>query len=121
MREIKFRAWDCQLNIWASNNYVRESIGLEFGVKDTFINIAGERMLRWNFCQYTGLKDDIDTEIYEGDLVETMSKGVLVIEWNDDTCKYQFSDGSDINDGENYGTSKLVIGNIYENPELIKS
>ena len=70
--------------------------------------------------QYTGLKDENRKEIYEGDVISDGVKGLFLVEWNDDTCKFQFSDGTDINDGLRYGTSKLIMGNIYENPELLK-
>jgi len=105
MREIKFRAWhDGQMlyEDWSMN--VFRTIGdiLKF---DTVM-------------QYTGLKDANGVEIYEGDIVLTMH-GVMAVEWNDDACLMQFDDGSPINGGEMYGTHKTIIGNIYENPELI--
>jgi uncharacterized phage protein (TIGR01671 family) len=67
--------------------------------------------------QFTGLHDENGKEIYEGDIVNTLH-GTLAVEFNDDTCKFQFSNGMDINDREMYGMSKMIIGNIYENPNL---
>jgi hypothetical protein len=68
---------------------------------------------------FTGLKDDSNKEIYEGDLIRFLNGNILWVEWNDDTCQFQFSDGSPINDGETYSIYKLIIGNIYETPELL--
>jgi len=63
--------------------------------------------------EYTSLKDKNGQEIYEGDIVEITIYGFgvtkrIVIEWN----------------GNGYGTvcedfHREVIGNIYENPELL--
>ncbi len=70
--------------------------------------------------QFTGLKDDAEKDIYEGDIVE-MTDGVFAIEWNDDKCVMQFSEGSPINDENTYGMGKVIIGNLTDNPELLKS
>lgn len=71
--------------------------------------------------QFTGLKDDYDIEIYEGDIILFSSNNQKeIVEFNDDKCKFQYSDGTDINDGNRYGQIKIVIGNIFENPELLE-
>lgn len=70
--------------------------------------------------QFTGRKDDHGTEVYEQDIVECLNGKRFKVEWNDDTCKYQLSDGQDINDGGTYGIYMVVVGNIYQTPDLIK-
>ena len=69
--------------------------------------------------QFTGKLDDNRKEIFEGDIVVDIIGKHYSVEWNDDTCKYQLSDGSDLNDNDRYGTYLVVIGNIYENKKLI--
>jgi uncharacterized phage protein (TIGR01671 family) len=64
--------------------------------------------------QYTGLKDKNGKEIYEGD----------IIEWETSKEKTDRMEIHWVERHQGYlpfinGTSK-VIGNIYENPELIK-
>ncbi len=68
---------------------------------------------------FTGKLDDNRKEIYECDIVVDIIGKHYSVEWNDDTCKYQLSDGSDLNDNDRYGTYLVVIGNIYENKNLI--
>lgn len=116
MREINFRAWD----LGAEQMYDWESIKLHFSE-----HIDHEMVV---VMQYTGLKDVHGTEIYEGDIVHMHSvmpgcdideKGIVkFIE-----CAFLFekTDGSDGWSIFNEATEIEVIGNIYENPVLIKT
>jgi hypothetical protein len=116
MREIKFRCWDHQNNRWAKDSDVRESIGLVFGVNDYFINIAGERMARWSFVQYTGLKDKNGKEIYEGDI--SQDGGVVI--WNNDDASFCWEyKGKEVLPMEDEDRWCEVVGNIYDSPELL--
>jgi len=119
-REIKFRAWDGKRFV-SQNQYGIIGVCVESG--DLFMASTGscESPVNWmdncKLMQFTGLHDENGKEIYEGDIVNTLH-GSLSVEFNDDTCKFQFSNGMDINDREMYGMSKIIIGNIYENQNL---
>jgi hypothetical protein len=114
MREIKYRQaiWDevQRFDYW----YYWGFIGGQFIVPEYNNGDNGE----WS-CQYTGLKDKNDKEIYEGDILEydELKKYYEVMRHNGAyLVKGLFEKGI------YYPLNTLgkVIGNIYENPELLE-
>jgi len=69
--------------------------------------------------QYTGLVDKQGKEIYEGDIVKAFAVLDKTKEFN---CAVEWSAGGFIANGSLGVNNHLleVIGNIYENPELLK-
>lgn len=93
-REIKFRAWDDE----------------EKMIRKSWTRIAPEETRGLVLMQYTGLKDKNGKEIYEGDILE--------IEKIDGKVRGTAGMGTAYSD---YWAGVLeIIGNIYENPELLK-
>lgn len=114
-REIKFRAWDGQIMLECHDIGVCEP-------DDAFgTNLAlalNEEGLE--YMQYTGLTDKNGKEIYEGDWFRPNipnSRTAMLVEWDEHKASYKpFNDA-------NYSYSAAsgeVIGNMYENPELLK-
>ena len=124
MREIKFRAWVKEKKaifevilidyVTKKVTYIVERIG-------HLLNIRHDKFNDVELMQYTGLKDKNRKEIYEGDIFHIGSKKILyVVEWIDCGLKgRQIKNKSWI--GLDYWKDDIeVIGNIYENPEVIK-
>ena len=134
-REIKFRAW---------HNPHKEMIYNP----NVCVVVLQQELPEWELMQYTGLKDKNGVEIYEGDIVKTTVGKHLW--WYLVTTNTNFGgnnlylitryrnfrhidSGDDIEWGDffvnerrdtltEYDANKNfeVIGNIYENPELLK-
>jgi len=68
--------------------------------------------------QFTGLRDKTGKEIYEGDILKTswLVVGPVTADWTHGLRFLVFNDQL-VKADEVYGE---VLGNIYENPELIK-
>jgi len=117
MREIKFRAWmgDKILKdiVIVSPEITKFGSALNIGIKDFIEQGEGEYIL----MQYTGLKDKNGKEIYEGDIIGCENCMNSYILWEDGA--FCISGDNDVV-AQSDASQWEVIGNIYENPELVK-
>lgn len=72
--------------------------------------------------QYIGVKDKNKKEIYEKDIVLIDGKDeYFVIEWDNDTARFVMTSETLVVDFDNYWNYQTeVIGNIFDNSELIR-
>jgi len=119
MREIKFRAWDKVnkiMNEVCIINFDDNNVGLK---PDYDYTLSFEDI---ELMQYTGLKDKNGKEIYEGDIVKSNYKtGNLVVFFVRGCFRLTYSKELIGIWLEIHLFEELeVIGNIYENPELLE-
>ena len=135
-RQIKFRAWDKELKRWVPQY---ESMVAPIGKTSTWSTERG-----FTLMQYTGLKDKDGVDIYEGDIVK-----ILYTDWPSQLDSHPELSHEEYLDSialtrvviwsvqgfyvshkvDGYAESMepgtrgyiKVIGNIYENPELLEA
>lgn len=137
MRQIKFRAQDVASNKWLYGD-------LRHHKDDVCIfeqgGTKGEQVKRETVGQFTGIKDVFNHDIYEGDIVKVdgcPDLGILIVVFNEgsfalaDPREYsclQRGEHPYLNDYArltelgtfDYQGLYKVIGNMIDNPELIK-
>ena len=116
MREIKFRSWDNHLKFMVDiKSY---SISLDGQI---FFNNNGDIHNQTNkliLMQFTGLKDKNGKEIYEGDIVKDEVGTVIKVILQPGSFGFDYMNGRV--DVCGIGKFCEIIGNIYENPELME-
>lgn len=140
--EIKFRAWETKEKRMVLNGQFDIHLYGEgnYGISHHFFD-ESERQYRFTCCkrnnwdrtkpevilmQWTGLKDKNGGDIYEGDIVACMSFGILkrkplkpyfIVKWDSQRGRFE---ACHIDIGYYLNTEYVVIGNIFQNPELLK-
>ena len=121
MREIKFRVWDSEEIISLSEAFLKYLIGIQEDDKSNQLEVFYNNV---KLMQYTGLKDENGVEIYEGDIIKH-DVNMSQVFYNSKHCAFMLN-GIGV---KTRGYLRLgqvsflwieVIGNTYENPELLK-
>jgi len=124
-RPIKFRVWDKRENKGMSTQNMLYDAQLHHFWQD-FVDYPGYELM-----QYTGLTDKNGKEIYEGDIVQYNQNSSydnmdFIAKWSDDKLGFIFQSNSGeqlVNQTPHLNRFKHleVVGNIFENPELLKT
>ena len=138
MREIKFRAWNFKdKKMFSAEEMTKDQMAI---LPDGhFANIDGQNTSRSIIysheqmlpLQFTGLKDKNDKEIYEGDICSAglktplgivMHRGVII--FNEKAGQFGLkleTELESVSDHVIKNDSPEIIGNIYENPNLLEN
>jgi uncharacterized phage protein (TIGR01671 family) len=136
MREFKFRAWAGGVMVYFDLFNIKPINGLDDAkhiqrVKAPHLSVSD----KCHIMQYTGLNDKNGWEIYDGDILLTDTGNKGVVRHSNSVCwhiQYNLRDNPNVRKDIPYDTSNKimslwdkegrieVIGNIYENSELIK-
>lgn len=112
MREIKFRAWAKEEHEMIQANTLAFE---EYAPLGCLLNDGDDLII----MQYTGLKDKNGKEIYEGDIIKLPEDGeekIYYIKYSQNRLGFTLNNGCGF--ALAYGIE--VIGNIYENSELLE-
>lgn len=122
-REIKFRGY--MYKSWDYGSYIKiiennKRFDIIFHEDDSYVYVDSE-----SIGQFTGLKDINGIEIYEGEILYNndrkehcivkfdIEKAMFIVEYLESKDKFPL--------WESISNLNYSVGNIYENPELLKS
>jgi len=118
MKKVRFRVWDIINKRIIKKPYLHFVDGESFFIKEKGEPIRSD--LEFILLQFTGLKDKNGKEIYEGDVVKYITTERNVYEVRFANGKFVAFNRFMQHDLFFISKNAKVIGNIYQNSELLK-
>lgn len=126
MRKIRFRAksikdsnrWEWVYG-WFTSDFTTQPLSTHLILTDKGVIYNVDPL---TLGQYTGLRDKNDKCVFEGDLVKSKYYDLSEVVWHDKYATFCLRTVDDVvKDEYTYSLDEIeVIGNIYENPNLLK-
>ena len=131
MREILFKAKRIDNGEWVEGTPIfdyrdeqwRIIMELDYSTGTCITSDRAPRVIAKTICQYTGLTDKNGNKIWENDLVLDSEEGELYkMVWCHDSMRYcvEKTGGFDYEFDSSYAISLEVIGNVFDNADLLK-
>ena len=127
MRIIKFRIWNGKEMLFPNQitKYANCELGINYAKEYTPEGVYIPRNpSKTHFMQFINVYDKGNKEVYDGDILNHETDGQFTIVWDNDFVGFAGkTEGSNAVDSIHSGYFRQceIIGNIYENPELLKS
>ena len=122
---FNFRVWDKNNKCFSTGLLLtRKGILKEVDFEEGTITTVNQT--NYELMQSTGLVDKNGKEIYEEDILKFISEGRIITfriyfdKKRDCLCARALNDAIDCQIDKQFCSNKIVIGNTYENPELLE-
>jgi len=129
MREILFRGKRLDNGEWVEGWYCEKNCEHPFAPAKYDPSIIDSEFIIWHkvdpetVCQFTGLTDENGVKIFEHDIVGIDDTYTEII-WDEEDAKFIIDGGAASDVYESFdvisSTEVMVIGNIFDNPELME-
>lgn len=132
MRDIKFRAWSTTKETWCDYVDYAGSIANTLGTESAFVGYLDDHVqTNVEVQQFTGILDENGKEVYQGDILKVKNEwneeSLHVVAWYGHRDYPAFDLEPSISEELNSLSQVImgdydyhIIGNIYENKDLIK-
>ena len=125
MREIKFRAWSSGRKEMAKVESIHFKGNAVYLISKYLRLVAN--LDETELMQFTGQKDMNGKEVFEEDILKLENRDFGIVQYNNLNCNYyiqlinyHFNVAIDFKKVFSYQSKVEIIGNKYENPELLE-